>query len=223
MPSPLLTAPPWMLVSPSGVEYIVISNEDLESLPQRSTDIRGDQLSDLRQLIGLHGDARRPKLPLHKHNWQLRQSVKCVQHSGTGEYVFVVGGTASYFWENFGQHRQDMASFDVGRFQSYLNTGKIWTTGAGGQKVQIDYYSPKGSDVRWTLVQPPEHILQSAFVHEVRADAGAMQTERTETECSRSPGSSEVSLGAILGSCARRSRCHRLPRVKSSRSASDVL
>ena len=133
--------------------------------------IRPDQLSEMRKLIGLHGDTRRPKLPLQVHNWQLRHSVKCVQHSGTGEYVFIVGGTASHFWEHFGQHRRDMQSFDVGRFQSYLNTGKIWTTAAGGQKVQIGYYSPKGSDVRWTLVQPPEHILHSAFVCEVRADA----------------------------------------------------
>ena len=151
-----MSPPPWVLISPSGQPHEVRDRDDLQTLPERTLEIRSDQLDDLRKLIGLRvGKSGATKLPVHKRHWQLRERVQCVRCDETGELVFIVGGDVHHFKTLTHLHGRGMATFDWGRFGTFLNAGHIWITAAGGVKVKIDYYSPKNSAFKWRLVESP--------------------------------------------------------------------
>jgi len=156
---------PWVLISPSGIPHVVRDKNEVATLPSLSTEIAEHQLNYIRMLIGLlvaKKDAA--DLPLHKCHWQLRARVPCIRCDETGEYVFIVGGEASFFKKLTHLHHPAMVSFDWGRLTTFLNRGgKIWSTAAGGLKVEVDFYRPKNSPFKWRLVVPPTDVLLARF------------------------------------------------------------
>ena len=98
-------APPWQLVSPSGVIHVVRDEIALKELAAQEPDLMDGRKNRLRTLVDPQGSKSLDELPQHQKHWQLLQRVVWLQRVDNGMLLPIVGGDGNFYVNTFcGRH-----------------------------------------------------------------------------------------------------------------------
>ena len=146
--------PPWKLVSPSGVLFVIASEAELKGFvySEFGAENYNVNLYNMHCLLGTErGQSSNTETPKHVKYWQPLSRLQFIKHAGDQQPLPVVGGMGKHGMEHFvkvyprpsfvngkGEVARSLRNLLAGNYMSNKNFSNDW----------------KG----WSLVPPPENL-----------------------------------------------------------------
>ena len=145
--------PPWKLVSPSGVLFVIAGKEELNALVLAELGAENHHVNVYNMLCLLGAETGNTETPKHVHCWQPLSRLQFIKHKDSGEPLPVVGGMGRFGLEHFvnlyprssltnnkGEVPRSLRDLLAGSYKSSKKFSNDW----------------KG----WSLVAPPPNVEQ---------------------------------------------------------------